>query len=1570
MLLGLIALIILLWLLIQTTPVQNMIIDYVAGKLSRNLDTRVQINHVNFDLFNTMRLEGLLVEDREADTLMYAGRMRVNITDWFFIRKNVELKYVGLEDAVIHLTRTDSIWNYAFLADYFSSAPSTPKRERNIDLKLKMLELHNIYLLRKDVWRGENITARIGDLEVEADEFDIPGKKIKISSIKLLDPEFAIFNYPGIRPAPPPREYVEIINDPENPRWNPGNWDISIDRFRLRNGMLKSDLLTDRKAYDFFDGKHVQFRNIQGEFENIYLEKDSIWARVLISAEERSGFKVTSLQANAKIHPEAMEFHNLEVVTPTGRLGDFFAMRYNSIQDLSYFNSMVRMEGRFTRASLHSDDIAFFAPQLKDWNTSIFLSGKFSGTVENLNGRDISIETGRNTVLKGDFSILGLPYTENTYLDFNAGDFRTSYQDILSFFPSLKKISQPRLDQLEYLTFKGNFTGFFTDFVTYGTITTNLGTFVTDLNMKTPPHGAATYSGKLRTNNFNLGRFVDNPSIGKLDFEGAVSGQGLTPTTMAVNLDGKINLLEFKEYPYQDIVVNGQLANKLFNGELISYDPNLDARLNGLVNFSGELPMFDFEAGFNNVNLQTLNLFGESLEVTGKFAMNFTGDNVDNFLGTARIYDAAVYRKDKRISFDSLFLESKIAGNQKIITAISNEFDGALVGEFKISDLHKNFQTFLSNYFPSYIKPIPINENGNANFSFVISTKMVDEYVNLINKNLSGFNNSTFTGRINVKDNLLDFNADVPRFSFNNITGTEINLQASGDMKQLSLEGNIGNIYINDSLHFPGTHLMVTSSMDVSKVNIATRSSHTLNAANLAGEVQTLANGVKITFDESILEIQGRQWIIEKNGMLTLSPELILADGIRMFNDQQEIRLTTIPSDIGNSNDIRVDLKNLYLGDFMPFVLRSNRVEGLLSGNLLIINPFKKPAVEIDLKAEQFRFDDDSIGVLNMSGYYDHLKKNISFNAQSNNQNYHFNLFGEYQFENNDVQKHLLLNTRLDQTKINLLKPYLNTVFSDLSGLATGNLQIIGHPSDLDYVGRIQISQAALRVDYTNVLYKIPTALFNFYEDHIDFGSFIIQDTLGNSGRVNHGKIYHNGFKDLSFDFALNTSKLLVLNTKNNGRDPFFGTVIAEANMRFTGPLNAMVMDITGQPTDSSRLFITTQVSRESGQADFVVWKVYGREMEVIPSSSESKLTLNLDLAANNYVNMYVILDELTGDIIRATGRGNFQIKASTDGEFTIAGRYDIDEGNYNFSFESLLKKPFKLKEGAGNYILWTGDPYNANIKIDAEYEADNVRFSDLGLGNKQINTNVLKYRGKVLVLAKLTGDLMRPTIDFEINLPQGSQLQNDADAQNLLREIQEDPNELNKQVAFLIVFNSFGPLSTSTDQGNFANTAFEGIVVNSISGVLSNTLSKEFSNIFQRLFNDKSIQVNFNAQFYSGTNFLNTINNNPFNLDRTNVNLSIGKSIFNERVTFTLGSAMDLGLSEAQLSATRNLPFLPDITAEWKITPDGKLILIFFYRDTYNYLMEGARQNRTGVSLSLRREFDRIREIWRREKK
>ncbi len=117
------------WLLIQTTPVQNFLVHQVTKKLSGDLNTTVKIKHVNFALFNSMLLQGTLIQDHNKDTLLYAGSVKVNITDWFFFKDKIELEYIGLQDAVVHLNRTDRIWNYQFLIDYFSG-PSTPGEKK------------------------------------------------------------------------------------------------------------------------------------------------------------------------------------------------------------------------------------------------------------------------------------------------------------------------------------------------------------------------------------------------------------------------------------------------------------------------------------------------------------------------------------------------------------------------------------------------------------------------------------------------------------------------------------------------------------------------------------------------------------------------------------------------------------------------------------------------------------------------------------------------------------------------------------------------------------------------------------------------------------------------------------------------------------------------------------------------------------------------------------------------------------------------------------------------------------------------------------------------------------------------------------------------------------------------------------------------------------------------------------------------------------------------------------------------------------------------------------------------
>ncbi|HOA38282.1 MAG TPA: hypothetical protein PKJ36_07775, partial [Flavihumibacter sp.] len=122
--LSLLLLVVLVYFLLQTTPVQNYLARQAANRLSSALKTEVKVSHIDLAFFNTLELKGTLVRDQQKDTLLYAGTLKVNITDWFFFKDKAELKYIGLENTLVHLHRRDSVWNYQFLIDYFSG-PST-----------------------------------------------------------------------------------------------------------------------------------------------------------------------------------------------------------------------------------------------------------------------------------------------------------------------------------------------------------------------------------------------------------------------------------------------------------------------------------------------------------------------------------------------------------------------------------------------------------------------------------------------------------------------------------------------------------------------------------------------------------------------------------------------------------------------------------------------------------------------------------------------------------------------------------------------------------------------------------------------------------------------------------------------------------------------------------------------------------------------------------------------------------------------------------------------------------------------------------------------------------------------------------------------------------------------------------------------------------------------------------------------------------------------------------------------------------------------------------------------------
>jgi hypothetical protein len=83
----------------------------------------------------------------------------------------------------------------------------------------------------------------------------------------------------------------------------------------------------------------------------------------------------------------------------------------------------------------------------------------------------------------------------------------------------------------------------------------------------------------------------------------------------------------------------------------------------------------------------------------------------------------------------------------------------------------------------------------------------------------------------------------------------------------------------------------------------------------------------------------------------------------------------------------------------------------------------------------------------------------------------------------------------------------------------------------------------------------------------------------------------------------------------------------------------------------------------------------------------------------------------------------------------------------------------------------------------------------------------------------------------------------------------------------------------------------------------------------------------------------------------------------------------MDAPLGQNQTtSLQQSILLLPDVTMEWLVNPSGTIRVSFFYRTNADYLSASstataARSRRTGGSLSYKREFEKLADLFRRKK-
>lgn len=1542
---SIVGLILLLYLFIQIPWVQNKLVQKATQSLSSTLGTDVKVGKVGFTLFNSLDLQDILIRDQHQDTLLYTHILKLRISDIFFSTSSPVIKYIGLERSKVYLHRNSEQWNYQFLVDYLNKGKSN--QDNSFDIK--KIEIAQIDFLQDDEWVGQSMQLKSSNIIANFSQFN--DRFVQMDQLLLNKPFYTIQNKKGLRKIKPlvknnisPLTELYFGND---------NTTILAKEIKITQGKLwiENDFATPTPH---FDGYHIRLNELNAKIENASFIKDTIRAKVQLSTKERSGLVIQQLKTQFKMTPQIMELNKLYLKTNKSILGPYYAMEYKDlVEDFYDYIHKVNMRAHLINAQVASDDIAFFAPELKNIHQKLNTSFKFNGTVNDFKTEGLSAQY-NNSFIKGNFSMKGIPEMRSTEINFSDVFAKTNYQDLLQWIPSLSLIKDLQVNQLGNLLFQGKFNGTLYDFVADANIQSALGKANTAVRIQFPVNAEPIYEGKLTTTHFNIGKLLGMETLGWVNFRGKIAGSSFSLDKVKTNIEGAIDSLEYNKYVYTHINTNGALQKKAFDGIFKIKDPNINLFSNVQIDFKNELPSYNAVGDLINANFKELNFTNNPIQLTGVIDVNFKGNNIDNFAGAAKLYNGQLKSKVATINFDSLTLSSNIERGNKIIRVASDDIQASVQGKFDIVHLPESIQYFIRNYLPTYI-PAPQNTPTNQQFDFSIKTNYFEPYVRIFNPDFAGFNNIQMKGSLNTINKTIIANGTIPYVQWKAYSIKKGLIDAKGTKDVLFVQFNASSANLTDSFSLVQPLITLSTSNDVSKVSIDASSKSALELIHLNGTINTYSDGLSIQWNPSYFILNQKKWTIENGGQLSIRKNNTFAKNFKLTQGLQEIAV----QNGSNNNSLQLDIKKLILGDLTKVFFSYPSLEGLTNGSIQLNNVYDQFQLGSQLNIDQFSFNSELIGFTKTNIGYIHKTGIVPFELSAPNVGYNLSAKGTYNL--NDSLNPLDANLYLNHSNFGLVEQFIGGILKQLKGRASGLIHFGGRIENPYLLGAATLDKASFVVDYTKVPYFIDSAKIEFNNEGIDFGNIQLKDRFNRPIQFK-GKIIEQGFKHLVYDMEMSSPKTELLNMESIDNPYFYGKAVGKASMTIKGPEENIKMVINADVNDSSHIYLPNTTTKETGKSEFIVFKKYGKTAIKSADIPTFNLVVDLDVTANNKTQIDLIFDDLTGDVIKAVGNGRLKLRMGNIEPLTIRGKYNIESGKYDFNFQSFIKKPFELIPEAGNYIEWTGDPLNADIHVDARYTAERVSLNEL-VGSANFSNAVRTYRGNVFVIAALRNKLSSPSIKFSLAFPQGNPISSDNEFSQFISRLERDDNEILKQVSFLIVFNTFAPVSFNNNNTSNAYTA-TSIGINTISQLLAKEINKSITGFLTKVTGDKSLRFDVGSNVYNSGNLLDPTGGgialNANRIDRQRVNLKLGRSFLNDKIIVNIGGDLDFNIRNTSTIQNGNFQWLPDLNIEFILTRNRKLRAVVFNRNSLD--INGSnmgRRNRQGISISYRKDFD-----------
>lgn len=688
-------------------------------------------------------------------------------------------------------------------------------------------------------------------------------------------------------------------------------------------------------------------------------------------------------------------------------------------------------------------------------------------------------------------------------------------------------------------------------------------------------------------------------------------------------------------------------------------------------------------------------------------------------------------------------------------------------------------------------------------------------------------------------------------------------------------------------------------------------------------------------------------------GRLAVDPTGLSVKELRTTHADQSIRIDGSAASRHTSDSLLIDLRKVDLRYILSLVnLKPISLAGEVTGR---IHAGSSPEGDMTLSGRldipEFLINDGPMGHANIFASFNLRNARLGLDVDIRE-----NGLSETRVEGyvgiDEKELDLLVTSR--NTPLLFLRRYLSGFLEDINGRTTGTCRVYGPFKTIDFEG-VERPSVDLGIPSTGVRYHAGGGTVRLTGGRMDFSAFNLSEAGGGTGKLD-GEVRHRHLKDVRYDFRASGSRLKLYDKPKSADMPFWATVYGNANAHLSGLPGSMTVDLDLTPTagtdftyliDTPESFADVSLLRfhdrvaaeeeENGADEASSEARYGTAREEDKDQAQTDIILNFQVGMTPDAALRVIMDERTGDHILLRGTGALRAGFYNKTGFKMYGIYNVERGTYKMSIQDVIHKEFNFRQGGS--ITFAGDPFEADLDLNAVYTVPSASLSDLGLG---LNVS----SGTVRANCELTfsGKVKAPQVKFGLDLPTVSD-----EVKYMVNQLIATEEDMNTQIIYLLGVGRFSPINYAATESAAEGQSQSSVAMKSF---LSSTLSGQLNNIISGAMN--------NSNWTFGTN----LSTGSVGWSDMEVEGLLSGRLLNNRLLIN-------GNFGYRDRPTSNTNFIGDFDISYLLTPAGGVSLKA-YSETNDRYFSKSSMTTQGIGIQFKRDFTSLRDLffWRKGKK